>query len=812
MAVGIDLDTEVIQRTGLPSGGAGTLSDGGFANCGVGVWLYRPTSGNSYGLTSDGCILHFQAGAREVKLGYDNTFGAGTAADPLLQVIYNSGGGAGTPATFASANFLDEWVFYFIYEASATQNVGYIRLSAPNTVVKLTRANDNAGSQYINTLSFGNHASAGTAVFGHYAYARAKYASGLTDSDIIAWAASSAPIAGDWGFWPLANNTDTGDDSGNARDLTFTGTLTSESDPSLAGPPPTVTSDPVNQRVKAGATASFSAAATDATSQQWQSFATGSWVDISGETSTSYTTGTLAAGVSYAVRCGFTNTNGTTYTAPASVWTPVVAPPPWEGIYGAGGRRGFVRANALLPTSDTVGTIYSNALFGAASGGASAAVGASAGAATAAATGAATKAGVGASAGTAAPTAVGQSTAASAASSAGVATAAATGQAVVTAVGASAGAATAAAVGAATSAAVGSDAGVATAAAAGAATSAAVGSDAAVATAAAVGAATAAAVGATAGVAAATAVGQGSGSTQTGDGASAGTATVAAVGTAIIPAVAASSAAATATAVGAASATAVGAASAAATAAATGRATAAASASSAGVATAAAVGQSTASSAGASAGVAAATGTGAATATTVGSSAGVATATAVGQGIASGSAVGTSAGAATVAATGRSTNAGAGASAGSATATATGGSTNAGAGSSTGVATATGAGTAVRAAVGATSAAAVAAAVGAAVSAAVATASGSAAASASSAVTLATVGIAIGASTAEAFASLTISAVGLASGSSTATADTFDRALLAGAFHTRTIPQYTDLVLADIEHSARTVPIEFYIR
>lgn len=237
MAVGIDADTERLSRGSIPSGGAGTLCQGGFASFGVGVWLYRPSSGNSYGLTSDGHIISLVAAAREMKLGFDNTFGAGTASDPLLQIIFNSGGGTGATQTFASANLLDEWVFYFICADTTNQYAGYMRLS-DLTPVSITRANDNAGSQYVNTLAFGNNgSSASAAVMGHYAYARAIDA----DTDVTAittLATSAATDAGDWGFWPMDDNADTADDSGNSRDLTFTGTLTSETSPSFAPPTP----------------------------------------------------------------------------------------------------------------------------------------------------------------------------------------------------------------------------------------------------------------------------------------------------------------------------------------------------------------------------------------------------------------------------------------------------------------------------------------------------------------------------------------------------------------------------------------------
>jgi len=234
MAIGLNADTEYAQRSSIPSGGAGTLSDGAFSNCFVGVWLYRPSSGNSYTLTSDGAIIHLKSGAREVKLGFDNNFGAGTAADPNLNIVFNSGGGAGSDQDFTGANFLDEWVYYFILENSTDgQIAGYIRLSDLATAVTITRANDNAGSQYVNTLTFGNFDTASAVAMGSYAYARAVYGTGLGISDALAYAASDVADAGDWGFWPLADSTDTGDDSGNGRTLTFGGTITSETSPTL---------------------------------------------------------------------------------------------------------------------------------------------------------------------------------------------------------------------------------------------------------------------------------------------------------------------------------------------------------------------------------------------------------------------------------------------------------------------------------------------------------------------------------------------------------------------------------------------------
>lgn len=203
----------------------------------MGVWVYRDSVEATYATTAAGAILHGQAGAREVVLGF-NSAGA-VLADLNLQAVYNSGGGAGTPFTFTGytgASFLDEWVYYFFYENSANSLVaGYILLSDLNTAITNAYVNDNAGSQYVNTLTIGSDNGGSAVVNGHYAYARAVASSTLTAADVLAYAASATTEAGDWGFWPLADNTDSADDSGNARDLTLTGTLTSESDPDLGG-------------------------------------------------------------------------------------------------------------------------------------------------------------------------------------------------------------------------------------------------------------------------------------------------------------------------------------------------------------------------------------------------------------------------------------------------------------------------------------------------------------------------------------------------------------------------------------------------
>lgn len=237
MAVGIDAAGDSAQRGSIPSGGAGTLSGGGFSDFYSGVWVYRDSAEVTYSNTAGGTLIHCQAGAREMALGFDS---AGSAlADLSLRMIFNSGGGAGTPYFFPAHDgnsFLDEWIHYFILAsggATGSQRAGYIRLAdLANPVVQL-RTNDNAGSQYVNTLTFGNTSANNARATGHYAFGRAISSASLTVSDVQSLCNDPNTVAGDWGFWPMVDNADNGDDSGNGRSLTFNGTLTTEASPDL---------------------------------------------------------------------------------------------------------------------------------------------------------------------------------------------------------------------------------------------------------------------------------------------------------------------------------------------------------------------------------------------------------------------------------------------------------------------------------------------------------------------------------------------------------------------------------------------------
>jgi len=96
------------------------------------------------------------------------------------------------------------------------------------------------------------------------------------------------------------------------------------------GIPPAFTDQPDNTTVNEGDTATFSIAATNATSYQWQKQegGTGSWTNLSGATSTSYTTGTLTNSADNAdtYRCVATGAGGTTNSSSATLTVLPLAP------------------------------------------------------------------------------------------------------------------------------------------------------------------------------------------------------------------------------------------------------------------------------------------------------------------------------------------------------------------------------------------------------------------------------------------------------------------------------------------------------
>ncbi len=104
---------------------------------------------------------------------------------------------------------------------------------------------------------------------------------------------------------------------------------------------PVVTTNPTNRSVAPGASASFTAAATGATSTQWQSSTNGgsTWSNIAGATSATYTVTTTTAMSGYEYRAQFSNFYGSVTTTAATLTVgaaPVITTNPVSKTVGVG--------------------------------------------------------------------------------------------------------------------------------------------------------------------------------------------------------------------------------------------------------------------------------------------------------------------------------------------------------------------------------------------------------------------------------------------------------------------------------------------
>ncbi len=134
------------------------------------------------------------------------------------------------------------------------------------------------------------------------------------------------------------------------------GTATTTAATLTVNSPPIVTANPVSQSVNAGAQASFTAAATDATTLtvQWQLSTNGTtWTNISGATSTTYTVTATAAMSSNQYRAVFTDaaslTANTTAATLSVLSAPVVTTNPAAQTATAGGTASFTAAASGTP-------------------------------------------------------------------------------------------------------------------------------------------------------------------------------------------------------------------------------------------------------------------------------------------------------------------------------------------------------------------------------------------------------------------------------------------------------------------------------
>ncbi|WP_196299595.1 hypothetical protein, partial [Streptococcus pneumoniae] len=90
----------------------------------------------------------------------------------------------------------DTWNYYVFLE-DGTNQIGAWRVLGSDTWNSMSRANDNAWSQFTNTLSFGNVSGVSATVMGRYAYARARYGGSQTLAQWLTYSKDVATVAGD---------------------------------------------------------------------------------------------------------------------------------------------------------------------------------------------------------------------------------------------------------------------------------------------------------------------------------------------------------------------------------------------------------------------------------------------------------------------------------------------------------------------------------------------------------------------------------------------------------------------------------------
>lgn len=129
----------------------------------------------------------------------------------------------------------DTWYYFYIIGendgvSAVNWQAGYYTAAGSSPVDTVTALNQ--AEFNIVRISIGNN-SWDEWLDSVFAHVRVWTGVALTDSELRAERDSTTAVktSGLWADWPLADNTDTGDDSGNGRTLTFGGTLTTETGP-----------------------------------------------------------------------------------------------------------------------------------------------------------------------------------------------------------------------------------------------------------------------------------------------------------------------------------------------------------------------------------------------------------------------------------------------------------------------------------------------------------------------------------------------------------------------------------------------------
>lgn len=213
MAIGMNADTDWANRT-TDLGGVG------IANLTLAGWHYV-TSGTVTDYDAICGVSHASNG-RFIALMRDNAF-----PSPHLSISDHV-----SETDFPSDPPVNTWVFFIIRSGAAGGTItGEWSSLGSSTWITATHTNGVEGSVQGNQVLLGRSlvGEAQTSK-GNYAYWHA-YDSEIGETASRALKDKTTPQNSPWAFWPLDDNTDTGDDSGNGRTITFNGSMTSETSP-----------------------------------------------------------------------------------------------------------------------------------------------------------------------------------------------------------------------------------------------------------------------------------------------------------------------------------------------------------------------------------------------------------------------------------------------------------------------------------------------------------------------------------------------------------------------------------------------------
>jgi hypothetical protein len=221
MAVRFNSDTDWISRS-VNIGGAGHV------NFALGGWFYLEEYNDSGGILAAG----HSGNGRTLGVACNNAF-------PTPLVCLGDSQTGFTSGNFANQPPLNTWFYLEFSSPNTTGGTVTARWAeyGTTTVRSVTRTNGVEASvqaEVVNVNRFQVGDANGFTGGMRAAYVRGYSSPTADDATFLAHMADTAGVGTPF-FWPLANNTDTGDISGNGRTATFNGTLTTEDSPDLSG-------------------------------------------------------------------------------------------------------------------------------------------------------------------------------------------------------------------------------------------------------------------------------------------------------------------------------------------------------------------------------------------------------------------------------------------------------------------------------------------------------------------------------------------------------------------------------------------------